>query len=147
MDDYKKSIIINCNAEKCFDALTSKINLWWTERFEGDAEKLDSIFTVRFDNTFKTMKVIETIENKKIIWECIDSYLDLDTLINKSEWTGTKIEWNIKPSDSKINLQITHFGLNNNISCYDACEQGWEHFLTNSLVPFLETGIGSPYKT
>ncbi len=146
MPDYSQSSKINCSPEKCFSALTQHIKSWWSERSEGQPNVVGSVFTVHFDKTFKTMKVIELIDNHKVVWHCIDSYLDLDSLTNKSEWNDTKIEWAIEAFENGILLKVTHLGLNESIGCYDACEKGWNHFLTNSLIPFLESNTGNPFK-
>lgn len=147
MQDYHQSKKINCSPAKCFVALTQHIALWWSQRTEGNADIVGAEFTVCFDNTFKRMKVIELIHNQKIVWQCIDSHLDLDSLKNKAEWNDTRIEWIIETSEGGITLNVTHVGLNESIGCYDACEKGWDHFLTSSLLPFLENGKGQPYQS
>jgi hypothetical protein len=147
MQDYKKSIKINCSATTCFEALTQQVNLWWSDLIEGETNTLNAIFCVHFDKTFKKMKVVEMIKNQMLVWECIDSYLDLDSLKNKSEWNDTKIVWIIRPSEDAIVLDVTHVGLNASVGCYDACEKGWDYFVANSLVPFLENGSGQPFKS
>ena len=44
----------------------------------------------------------------------------------------------------KTKLVITHLGLVPEFECFDACAKGWTHYLQNSLLPLITTGIGKP---
>lgn len=146
MENFQKSITLNATSSKVFDALTNSISQWWTEMFEGAANKQEDTFTIRFGaNVFKTMKVEELIHNKKVVWKVTDSLIDLPGLNKKTEWINTKIVWKIISDGSKTELQLTHIGLTPQIECYTICESGWQNF-TNSLAVFINTGIGMPFK-
>lgn len=143
--DYARAHQISCSAEQCFRALTQEIDAWWSTHTEGRADAEGSEFTVRFGNTFKRFKIVSLEANRAVAWRCVESYLDLDSLSVKSEWDDTDIRWTIKPHDGGVLLGVMHIGLNPGIGCFHACEQGWDHFLANSLKPHLETGVGDPH--
>lgn len=100
---------------------------------------------MRFDGTFKTFRVRKLVHDKEIIWDCIDSFLDVEELPQKSEWTGTTIIWTIETAPEGAVLRVVHAGLSPEVGCYQACEAGWLHFVGQSLKPFIETGLGKPY--
>jgi uncharacterized protein YndB with AHSA1/START domain len=146
MDNFKMTIIIQATDNKVFDALTNSITKWWTEMFEGTSNKQGQFFTIRFGtNVFKTMRVEELIENKKVVWNVTDSLIDIPELNNKTEWINTKIVWEISIQDNQTELHLTHFGLTPQVECYNICQNGWHNF-TDSLTQFINTGIGKPFK-
>lgn len=145
MRDYSRSQNLRCSAKQCFDALTLRIHAWWTERIEGEPHIEGGVFTVRFAKTFKRMQVVELRPGASVVWRCIASYLDLDTLAHKSQWDDTEIRWSIEPHGDGVTLSVTHLGLTPSIGCFEVCEKGWDHFFQNSLIPYLEQGVGRPH--
>lgn len=146
MNNYTNTIEVKTTADKAYNALVYKINLWWTEMFEGVSVQIGDVFTIRFGaDIYKTMKVKETIPDAKIIWYVEDSLIALPELKNQTEWIGTTIVWEIEQAGENTQIKVTHLGLSPNIECYDICSNGWVQFL-GSLKLFLEIGIGTPYK-
>lgn len=143
--DYQNTFLIKKNIKSVFQTITQQIPKWWTEDFEGSADKANDEFTVRFGTTFKTMKVIELIPNKKVVWLCIDTLIDIPELHNNTEWKDTKIVWELQNDNESTKTTLTHLGLTPEVACYSICQQGWESFL-NSLKQFAETNIGLPFK-
>ncbi len=146
MDHYTNTIEVKTTADKAYDALAYKINLWWTEMFEGASAQVGDVFTIRFgESIHKTMRVKELIPDSKVIWYVEDSLIALPELKNQTEWIGTTIVWEIVQNGENSQIKVTHLGLNPDIECYEICSNGWVQFL-GSLKLFLETGTGTPYK-
>lgn len=146
MENYSNTIKLKATADKVFNALTNEIPLWWTEMFEGSANKQGKNFTVRFGNSvYKTMRVEELAHNVRVVWYVENSLIAVPDLKNQTEWIGTKIVWEINEQSNDTELYLTHIGLNSEIECYEVCTNGWQQF-TNSLKLFVETGKGNPYK-
>ncbi len=143
-ENFQYEITLESTAKKIYSGLTFQIQHWWTEKMEGSANKINDEFTVRFDRTFKRIKVVELIPDKKIIWEVMDSYIDIPELKNKSEWNGTKIIWEINPNEYSTDLLMTHLGLNSSLECYNICDDGWVSFM-ESFQDYLTTGMGTPF--
>lgn len=146
MENYKSTISLQASTAKVFSALTEEIPLWWTEMFEGSANKEGAEFTVRFgDSVYKTMQIVALVPNSKVVWYVKASLIDIPKLKNKTEWVGTTIVWEIEQSSDKTLLHLEHQGLNEAIECYEICANGWQQF-TNSLKLYIETGTGNPFK-
>lgn len=142
--DFQKTIIVNSDSNDIFAALTTGIPEWWTASFEGSGEETGGEFTVHFGTTFKKMKVSELVPERKIVWDCLESYIDVPELSEKTEWVGTRIVWEILPGQEATTIHLTHIGLTEQIECYNICVQGWDSFV-ESLRKLLVTGKGTPY--
>lgn len=130
-----------------FEALTLQIPNWWTEMYDGIAFEEGKNFNIKFgDNVSKTIKIAELIPLKKVVWKVIDALIDIPEITHKSEWTGTTIVWEIASEGNQSTLTLEHIGLTPQLECFNICESGWQAF-TDSLICFIQTGVGKPFKT
>lgn len=144
MHDYQKSIEVQKPADEVYDAITKHISDWWSNDLTGSARDAGDCFTIAFGKTKKTMEISEVIPNQKVVWTCVQAYIDMSSLANKSEWTGTQLIWQLNTEHRNTTLTFLHKGLNQNLQCYNVCETGWNTFLA-SLESYLKTGKGNPY--
>ena len=63
---------------------------------------------------------------------------------DKSEWTGTKIIFEISEKNGKTQLHFTHEGLTPDHECYNACYDGWTNYIKKSLYNLITKGKGQP---
>jgi hypothetical protein len=139
--DYQVSITVDARADQAFDSINS-VSDWWTTLFEGQSEKLDDIFTVRFGETFITVKIVDFIANSKIVWRVIDCYKHW--IKNKKEWLDTTMSWEILYEAHATQIRFTHIGLVPGIECYNGCENAWNFYIKESLFKLLTEGKGKP---
>jgi hypothetical protein len=132
--DYTVSITVSATAQEAFDSINN-IAGWWTKDFEGSLQKLNDGFTVRFGETWITLKVAELIPAKKIVWQVIDCYKPW--LKDKKEWKGTTINWAISTEDNATQISFTHIGLVPGIECYNGCEKAWDQYIKESLFKLI----------
>lgn len=138
--DFTTSILVDENASKVFDAIKN-VSGWWQGEIEGSSEKLNDEFTYRMkDLHFSKQQTIEFIPDQKLVWLVTKS--NLSFLKNKTEWTGSKIIFEIIPTDNKTQVIFIHQGLSPDIECYGACSNGWTKLIHESLYSLITTGEG-----
>ncbi|SHG42376.1 Activator of Hsp90 ATPase homolog 1-like protein [Chryseolinea serpens] len=140
--DYTTTLTVDATAQEAFQAINN-VTQWWTENLVGRSQKLGDEFTVRFDDVHaSTQALVEVIPNKKVVWLVTDS--NLNFIEDKSEWTGTKISFEIFEQDKKTKVRFTHLGLAPEVECFDACSSAWGSYIQESLLSLINTGKGHP---
>jgi len=140
--DYTASITVDATPQEAFRNINS-VTKWWTEDLKGSSQKLNDEFTVRFgDVHMSKQKLVEVIPDKKVMWLVTDSKLNF--IEDESEWTGTKISFELANNGGKTQVHFTHIGLVPKAECYIDCVRGWDHYIKGSLFKLLTTGKGSP---
>jgi len=138
--DFTVSFLVDQKPGEVFDAINN-VRGWWTENLEGGTEKLNDEFEVRFgDVHYSRQKLIEVIPDKRVVWLVTDSKLNF--VKDKSEWTNTKISFEITKQGKKTQVRFTHLGLVPKIECYGGCSNAWSDYVNNSLKDLIETGRG-----
>jgi ketosteroid isomerase-like protein len=140
--DFTTTIMVNQTPKEVFNAINN-VRGWWSEEVEGGTQKLNDEFTYHYQDVHRCkMKIIESVPGKKIVWLVLDNYFSFTK--DKSEWIGTKINFEIFEQDNKTGLRFTHQGLVPEYECYNACVNGWSQYINQSLVSLIITGEGQP---
>jgi hypothetical protein len=136
--------LVDQTPEEAYKAVNN-VRGWWGEGVEGGTEKLNDEFVYTHkDLHYSRQKLVEMIPGQKVVWLITDSSLNF--IEDKSEWTGTKISFEISEKDSKTQIRFTHSGLVPDIECFDACSNAWTYYLHESLLPLITKGKGKPDK-
>jgi hypothetical protein len=88
------------------------------------------------------MKVTETMPNKKVVWLVVDNYFNFTE--DKTEWTNTKVMFEISTRGNKTEIRFTHQGLVPAYECFDVCSNAWGSYVNGSLRNLIATGKGKP---
>src|ERR1044072_1553224 len=129
--DFTTTILFDQTPQEVFNAINN-VRGWWSQEIEGNTEKLNDEFTYHYKEMHRSkMKIIESIANRKIVWLVLDNYFSFNT--DKTEWTGTKIIFEIAEKNNQTQLHFTHQGLVPAYECYDACVSGWTQYIEHSL--------------
>ena len=140
--DYTETLSFDQAPTEVFNAINN-VRGWWNDTAKGTFQKLDDEFETRFgDVHYSKQKLIEVVPDKKVVWLVTDSHLNF--LGDKTEWTGTRVCFEISRKENKTYLQFTHVGLRPKIECYDACSTAWGQYLRYSLFYLVTTGKGQP---
>ena len=139
--DYRTGIIVNATMKEAFGAINS-VAKWWTENVEGNSLKLNDEFKVGFGTTWKKFKIVEFVPDKKVVWQVTDCFMPWNP--DKTEWTGTKINFEISKKGGNTHVEFTHVGLVPGIDCFDACSNAWNEYLHGSLTRLINNGEGRP---
>lgn len=138
--DFTTSIEVNNTPHEVFNSINN-VRGWWQGEIEGGTERLNDEFSYRFgDIHFSKQKIVEMIPDKQVVWLVTDSHLNF--IKDKSEWTGTKIMFEISEINRKTQLRFTHMGLFPEIECYSQCSNAWGQLIRHSLFSLITTGKG-----
>ena len=139
-NNFKTTITVNAPAEHVYNAINN-VSKWWHGEVKGSTGKLDDEFTYRWqDIHYSKQRVIELVPFEKIVWLVTESSLNFTN--DKSEWTGTKLIFEISAAGNNTTVSLTHQGLVPEVECYDACSNGWNMLIQQSLLSFITTGKG-----
>jgi len=142
--NYMVTIEVKGNAEKAFKSINN-VTEWWNENLEGDSYKLNDVFKIHFGgNNFVTHKIVEFTPDKKVVWLVTDCFLDW--LKDKTEWTKTKMSFELTSKDDLTQINFTHIGLVPEVECYNMCVKGWEQYIKGSLLKLINEGEGQAAK-
>ena len=140
--NFTTTLLVNQTPKEVFNAINN-VRGWWSEEIEGNTDKLNAEFKYHYEDAHRCkMKIIEFIPNEKVVWLVLDNYFKFTK--DKSEWTDTKIIFEISEKDGKTQIQFTHQGLVPAYECYDICRDAWSNYIHNSLRSLITTGKGLP---
>ena len=143
--DFATTLLADQAPEEVFDAINN-VRGWWSEEIEGSTNKLNDEFTYHYRDVHRCrMKLIEVIPNKKVVWLVMENYFNFTK--DKSEWTGTKISFEITKKGKKTQIRFTHLGLVPEYECFDICSNAWSQYIHQSLLSLITTGKGKPNST
>jgi hypothetical protein len=140
--DFSHTLLTDQTPQKVFQAITN-VRAWWSgyysEEIKGASERLYDEFSFRAGEGahWCTLKLVEVIPNKKVVWLVTES--ELSFLEQKNEWTGTKVIFEISKKGNRTQLVFTHDGLTPEVECYDSCAPAWSQYLQNRLLPLINT--------
>ena len=147
--DFTITLLVDQSPEEIFNAVND-VRKWWSgfysEEIKGNTEKLGDEFTFHAGSGahYSKQKLVEVIPGEKVVWLVTES--ELRFLKNKSEWTGTKIVFDITKQISKTQLRFIHEGLTPVIECYDSCSPAWTMCVHEKLLQLITSGTRQPLK-
>jgi hypothetical protein len=140
--NYQSSITTKMSPQEVLEKI-GRVSEWWANDSDGTSATVNDEFTVRFKNgDMYKMKVTDIVPGEKMVWDVIDSYQGWHE--DHTEWTGTKIVWEVSAQKDGTDVKMTHVGLVPEFECYEACNRGWTYLVQKSLLALLNEGKGLP---
>lgn len=140
--NFTTSITVNNTTKEVFDAINDP-RAWWSEEIVGITDQIHSSWDYHYQDVHRcTMKIIELLPEKRVVWLVLDNYFSFTK--DPNEWKGDKIIFEITDLGDKTLLQVTQEGLTAENECYDICENAWNTYIQKSLYSLLTTGKGQP---
>lgn len=140
--NFTTTMLVDKTPKETFNAINN-VRGWWSTTLKGTSDQLDGEFIYQHKEMHKsTQRVKELIPNEKVTWLVTESNLSFTE--KKDEWNNTTITFDISKKDDQTQIVFTHNGLVPSLECFNACSGGWNYYLHQSLVPFINTGKGQP---
>jgi len=140
--DFTTAILVDQAPKEAFKAINN-VRGWWSENIEGPTDKLDAVFNYHYEDIHRCqIKIIEFIPDQKVVWLVEKNYFSFTK--DKTEWTGTKMIFEITKKDNKTQIQVTHQGLVPSYECYEICQDSWTTYIQHSLRDLITKGKGQP---
>jgi len=138
--NFTTTILVDNSAKEVFNAINN-VRGWWQGEVKGSTDKLNDEFTYQMGEIhFSKQKLVEVIPDEKVDWLVTESKLNFTK--DKSEWTGTKIIFEISKINNRTQVRFTHVGLVPAIECYGGCSVAWTDLIRKSLFSLITTGKG-----
>jgi hypothetical protein len=138
--NFTTSFFVNQTPHEVFTAINN-VRGWWQGEVEGNTHQLNDEFSYRMgDVHYSKQKITELIPDQKVVWLVTESLLNF--VDQKSEWTNTKIIFEITEINNKTQVRFTHEGLVPTFECYGGCSGAWGDLIQKSLVSLITTGKG-----
>ena len=138
--DFTTTIVVTQTPEQVYNTINN-VREWWPGEIEGNTNQLNDKFVYRHkDVHYSKQKLTELVPGKKVVWLVTDSRLNF--VKDKSEWTGTKISFDISQKGDKTQIRFTHSGLVPENECFNACSNAWTEIIHTSLHSLITTGKG-----
>jgi len=140
--DFTTTLLVEQTPTEVFNAINN-VRGWWSEEIEGNTDNLNDEFTYHYQDIHRCkMKIIELIQDKRVVWLVLDNYFNF--IKDKSEWIGTKIIFELTQQEDKTQIRFTHQGLVPQYECFEVCKDAWSIFILDSLRYLITTGKGQP---
>jgi uncharacterized protein YndB with AHSA1/START domain len=114
------------------------VSKWWGgPDLAGRTVEVGDEFTVTHrDAHYSKQKVIEVVPDRRIVWLVTESRLNW-LQKDKSEWTGTRMIFEITAENDSTTLRFTHEGLTPSKESYAKCAEGWSMVIMEWLFDFI----------
>lgn len=113
---------IKAPVKTVYEALISAEGLGnvWTKKLKVKPE-IGFVNEFDFDEGYITkFRIVELVENSKIVWECIAS---------DEEWVGTKVSFELSEKDNVTTVILKHYHWRELTDFYRWCNYNWAMFL------------------
>lgn len=140
--DYTATFSVDQSPNEVFNAIND-VRSWWSEEIGGSTDREGAEFDYHYQDVHRCkMRITELVPGEKVAWLVIDN--NFNFIVDKTEWKGTKINFEIARNGNKTEVNFTHVGLVPEYECYGVCSNAWGSYINGSLKKLIMTGKGNP---
>ncbi len=127
---------INAPITRVFEAITEidQMKLWYTTEISGHS-KVDQLINSKFGSSDFVVKVLALEENKKVVWECVETNLP---------FVGHTYTFELDENDGKTRIRFTHLGFEEQNDAYANMNFSWGKYL-ESLRQYCQKGLSEAF--
>jgi hypothetical protein len=141
---FSTTITVAATPDQAFAAIND-VRGWWSHDVAGTADAVGAQFTFYGKDVHRSqIRVAELVVGQRVVWHVVDNYLSF--VEDHSEWTDTRIVFEISPAADGTRIHFSHVGLVPAYECYDVCSNAWAFFIDESLRTLITTGQGMPMR-
>ena len=140
MQSFQTTLRIDADRADVYKALTTKegIMSWWTQDCDVD-EKIGGQVVLRFGVMYVVMQIEKLVEDREVVWRCVEQYFRFENVLRANEWLGTVIDFHLeKNDDNTTTIIFTHEGLTQKLASYEQSNVLWTYLLHVGLKGVLE---------
>ncbi|HLX93878.1 MAG TPA: SRPBCC domain-containing protein [Puia sp.] len=136
--NFTATIELTKSTQDVFKAITVDVAKWWGGKdLEGSCTKLNDEFIIHHHGAhYSKQKLVEVIQNKRIVWVVMESYLNW-LKKDPQEWSGTRMVFEITAKSDITVLHFTHEGLFAEKESYLRCSAGWDMVIKDWLFNYI----------
>jgi hypothetical protein len=143
---YRTVLAVGATPDAAYAAIND-VRGWWSEDLEGSTDRVGAEFDFRGNhegvNVHRALiRVTDLVPGERVAWHVVENHFSFTD--DQSEWTDTRIVFEIAPSGSGAEIRFSHLGLEPDDECFEVCRGAWGQFLHDSLRSLIETGAGQP---
>lgn len=140
--NFSTTFLVENTPREAFTAINN-VRGWWSGEIAGDTDRLGAEFTYRYSDVhYSKQKVTELVPGTRVVWLVVDSRLNF--VDDKSEWTGTRVMFEIGKQGDKTQVRFTHVGLVPGNQCYNECSNAWGSLIRGNLRRLIASGQVQP---
>lgn len=139
---YRTTFTVNRTPYEAFTAINDPRG-WWEETIAGRTHEVGDEFIHWVPGVhYARIRVDELLPGKRVVWHVLDNWMSF--IDDQSEWKGTRIRFDLSPTDGGTEVRFTHVGLTPSDECFDVCRDAWGVYVSDSLRSLIEAGVGKP---
>lgn len=147
-NSFTTTFLVDQTPAAAFAAIND-VRGWWSEHIDGPTDELGAEFRYRSEVQLDgetivhrcTMRVEEFVPDQLVVWHCLENYFSFTA--DTTEWTGTRIVFEISTEGDRTRVRFTHRGLVSGYECFDVCTDAWSGYVAGSLKTLIVTGKGN----
>jgi hypothetical protein len=140
--NYSSTFKVEQSLVEVYNAIKN-VRAWWSENIIGKTDTLNEEFFYSYNDVHLCrIKIIEMVENKKIVWLVLDNQFNFTK--EQHEWKGNTMVFEIQAEETLTRVKFTQIGLTPDYECFGVCQDAWTSYLNGSLKDLITTGVGKP---